>query len=324
MNHQKIKLIIDADPGIGDAVAMIIAALDPQIDLLAVTATSGVVSGKQANRNLQTIFDRLDPVKHPRLGFCDELSEPGIPVLKDVPTSHLLGDNGLGDCPITAVSRATPKPSAKVLLDTVRSHPGEVTLLTLGPLTNLRLANESSPGFLHDLKTLVCLGGSVNQTGDITAVAEGNFYADPFAAKEVIESSVHKTLVPLDVSNQLKLNFSDLDRLPHAPGSSVSLLLDQLLPFSLRAFRRHLGEEGISLKEIVALAAVTRPQMFSRQLMTMDVETQGKLTQGMTVFDQRNLRNMESNIEVLNEIDTQAAFDYFTGILWNALESAQE
>lgn len=321
MRNCKKKLIIDADPGIGDAIAIIVAALDPEIDLLAVTACQGIVSGEQANRNLQTIFNRLDLPKHPRLGFGSNDSEVPISTLQDIPVSVLQGNSGLGDCPVTAVPRATPKQAVKVLVDTIRSHPGEITLLTLGPLTNLKLAIESSPGLLQDLENLICLGGSINVGGNITAAAEGNFYADPQAAKFVMESSADKILVPLDVSNQLFLNFSELDRLPRADDSAITRLFDQLLPYCLRASRRYLGLEGIPLHEIAALGAVSRPQIFSRRLMSMQVETHGKLTKGMTLFDQRKLRNQDSNIEVVTEIETRAALDYFTGVLWNALES---
>ncbi len=321
MRKRKKKLIIDADAGIGDAITIIVAALDPEIDLLAVTACQGVVSGEQANRNLQTIFNRLDLPKHPRLGFCSNESEVPISTLQDIPASVLHGESGLGDCPVTAVPRATPKQAVKVLVDAIRSQPGEVTLLTLGPLTNLKLAIESTPGLLQELENLICLGGSINVGGNITAAAEGNFYADAQAAKFVMESSVDKILVPLDVSNQLLLNFSELDRLPRVENSEITRLFDQLLPYSLRASRRYLGQEGVPLHEMAALCAVSRPQIFSRRLMSMQVETDGKLTKGMTLFDQRKLRNQDSNIEVVTEIETRAALDYFTGVLWNALDS---
>ncbi len=321
MKSHKTKLIIDADPGIGDAIALIIAAIDPEIDLLAVTACAGVVSGEQANRNLQTIINRLDLVKHPRIGFSEESSGRAIPAIREVATTILHGESGLGDCPVTAAPRATPKQSTKVLTETVRSHPGEITLLTLGPLTNLKSAADSSPGFLQELGNLICLGGSINSGGNITAAAEGNFYADAQAAANLIESSAHKILVPLDVSSQLFLNYSELDRLPRSDRSPITRLLDQLLPYSLRASRRYLGQEGVPLHEIAALCAVSRPQIFSRRLMSMEVETEGKLTKGMTIFDQRNLRNQDSNIEVVTDIDTRAAIDYFTGVLWNGLES---
>ena len=317
----KHKLIIDADPGIVDALAISLALLDPEIDLLAVTATPGVVGGQQANLNMQTIVNRLDPPKYPRIGSCEAQVTAPIPSIRDVSTPLLCGETGLGDCPTTAVSLASPHPSAKVLGDIVRSMPHEVTLLALGPLTNLTLAAELHPSFLTDLKSLVILGGSVTHGGDVTAAAEGNIYADPESARQVLTASIPKTLIPLDVASQLTLTFADMDRLPHDSGSKVTELINQLLPFALRAARRHLGEEGIALREIAALAAVTRPQLFSRKVMAVDVETQGEMTRGMTVFDRRGVRNWEANVEVVTEIDTAKTLDYFTGVIWNALEN---
>ena len=317
----KHKLVIDADPGIVDAVAIMIALLDPEIDLLAITATPGVVSGDQANHNIQTLINRLDPPKYPRIGSCEAGLKASISQLRDVPTPLLYGETGLGDCPTSAVTLASPHASAKVLVDVVRSNPREVTLLTLGPLTNITLACELHPTFLSELKSLVCLAGAVAVGGDITASAEGNIYADPESARLILTSSIHKTLIPLDVASQLVLTFSDMDRLPHESGSRVSGVLDQLLPFALRAARRHLGLEGIELREVAALAALTRPQLFTRKVMAIDIETQGELTRGMTVFDRRGVRQWQGNIDVVHAIDADKVLDYFTGVLWNALEN---
>ncbi len=320
---KKHKLVIDADPGIVDALALVVALLDPEIDVLAITATPGVVSGMQANHNIQTIINRLDPPKYPRIGSCDSHLKASIPMLREVAIPLLHGETGLGDCPTTAVSLASPHASAKVLVDVVRSHPREVTLLTLGPLTNIILACELHPDFLHELKSLVCLAGSVERGGDVTASAEGNVYADPEAARQILTSTIHKTLVPLDVASQLVLTFSDMDRLPQDRHSRVTELINQLLPFALRSARRHLGQEGIELREIAALAAITRPQLFSRKVMAVDVETRGELTRGMTIFDRRGLRNWQANIDVVHEIDSDKVLDYFTGVLWNALENQE-
>lgn len=259
----KHKLVIDADPGIVDALALIVAMLDPEIDLLAITGSPGVVSGMQANHNIQTIVSRLDPVKYPRIGSCESQLKPSIPTLRDIATPLLNGETGLGDCPTTAVSLASPHASAKVLVDVVRGNPREVTLLTLGPLTNITLACELHPTFLSELKSLVCLAGSIVKGGDVTASAEGNVYADPESARTIFTSSIHKTLIPLDVASQLVLTFSDMNRLPHDPHSRITEMIDQLLPFALRSARRHLGQEGIELREVAALAAITRPQLFS-------------------------------------------------------------
>lgn len=317
------KMIIDADAGIVDALTIMVAILDPQVDVLALTATAGVVSGKQANQNLQTILNRMDPQKYPRIGCTEEELPALISSLREVPIPLLIGENGLGDCPTTAVSLASPHASAKVLVDVVRSNPHEVTVLTLGPMTNIVLACEIYPDFLQDVKSLICLGGSITDGGDVTATSEGNVYADPEAARYVFKSKCLKTLVPLDISDQLRLNFGALDRLPQDSQSHISELVHQLLSFALRSSRRHLGQEGIALNGLAALAAAVRPQFFSRRLMSVDVETGGELTRGMLVVDRRGVRHEEANLEVLTEIDDHAAFDYFTGVLWSAIENGE-
>jgi len=320
-SRKKKKLIIDADPGIVDAFTILVALLDPEIEVLALTATAGIVSGSMANQNLQTIINRIVPPKYPRLGFCDEQLAETIPAIREVPNPLLMGETGLGDCPTTAVSLASPHKSAKVMVECVRLHPGEVTVLTLGPMTNISLACEIAPEFLQEVKSIICLGGSINHGGDTTAAAEGNIFADPEAARYLFKADCHKSLVPLDVTDKLRLTFGDLDRLPKEVGSPVTELINDLLPFALRAARRHLGQEGIALRGIAALTAFTRPQLFSRRLMAVDVEIAGELTRGMTVVDRRGLRHELPNIEVLSEIDHRAAFDYFTGVLWNAIEN---
>ncbi|HEY2251839.1 MAG TPA: nucleoside hydrolase, partial [Planctomycetaceae bacterium] len=133
------KLIIDLDPGIGDAVAAVLAMLDPEIDLLALTATAGIVSGEMATRNLHGIVASVDPPKWPRIGSAPPTT--GLQRSADNPAlAALNGKTGMGDLEIFAPEPHHRHESSKVLLDMVRSHPQEVTLLTLGPLTNVAAA----------------------------------------------------------------------------------------------------------------------------------------------------------------------------------------
>src|SRR5690606_8687442 len=125
--------------------------------------------------------------------------------------------------------------SAKLMIDLVRTDPNEITLLTLGPLTNLELACERAPEFLSLLRGLICLGGSVAVGGDVTAAAEFNIFADPEAAKTVLLSPATKTLVPLDVSGRPVLTFEQWDRLQANSDSPLGRFLGQVLPFSFRA-----------------------------------------------------------------------------------------
>ncbi len=309
------KLIIDADPGVGDAIAIALALSDPSIDVLAVTATGGTTSGEQAFRNLQTIVCMLDPPRWPRLGWS---SSPSVSLPERSTQTGILqhdGLHGLGDCEVIEAIPHAPTDSAKLLVDLVRDNPGDVTLLTLGPLTNLELAVERHSEFLQQLKELVCFGGSLGGIGNVTAAAEFNIYADPESARHVLTSPATKTLVPFDVSNQFGLTFDQYDALDIDQFSRLGQFLSKCLPYALRESRNQLGREGLLLPEVVGLAAITCPRLFERQSMEMDVEISGELTRGMTVFNRRGLGRPNPNIDVLSKVDTVGVRDYVTRLI---------
>lgn len=311
------KLIIDADPGIGDALAVAVALLDPDVDLLAVTATAGCVSGPTAARNLQTVIELLDPNKWPRLGSSEaELPLPGGSLMPGyVDPAFLNGRTGLGDQFIPVAELHKPHESIKLLIELVRLHPQEITLLTLGPLSNVLAAQELDPEFLSLLKEIVCLGGSIAVGGDATAAAEFNIFADPEAAQIVLKSPATKTLVPLDAAQQLVLNYDQFARLSDVGIGRAGKAILEWLQFGLRASHEHLGREGFSLREIVALAAMTQDRLVHTTSMAVDVETQSSLCRGVTVFDRRACRRWRDNIEVVDDIDVQGLLDYFGRML---------
>ena len=311
------KLIIDADPGIGDAIAVAIALLDPEVDLLAVTATAGCVSGATASRNLQTVIELIDPDKWPRLGSSDaELPLPGGGLMPGyVDPAFLNGRTGLGDQFVPVAELHKSHESIKLLIDLVRQHPQEVTLLTLGPLTNVQAAQELDPEFLSLLRELVCLGGSISVGGDATAAAEFNIFADPEAAQVVLKSPATKTLVPLDTAQQLVLNYDLFARLSDVGIGRAGKAILEWLQFGLRASHEHLGREGFSLRETVALAAISQDRLVHTTSMAVDVETQVGLCRGVTVFDRRACRRWRDNIEVVDDVNTQGLLDYFCRML---------
>jgi len=308
-------LIIDADPGIGDAIAVALALIDPSLEVVALCATSGRFSGKNATQNLQRITTILDPDRRPRFGACDR--SPAItPEQRGAPSATVLdGPDGLGECRAAVAELHQRHESAKLLVEIVRSQPHRHTLLTLGPLTNVALALDTYPEFLEHLRGLICLGGSVQAGGDVTAAAEFNVYADPGAARAVLTCPATKTLVPRDVSDRLMVSFDQYQRWSDQRGSRLRKLLEQTIPYGLRASRQHLGQEGLKLPAIVALAAVTQPRLFQREAMCVDVELSGELTRGETVFDRRGVDAWQTNIDVLTDVDIQGVFDYVTRII---------
>lgn len=316
------KLIIDADPGIGDALAIAVAALDPNIDLIGVTATSGCVSGMVATQNIFTVIESVDPDKHPRLGASTStrpvFSREGVQTPGFLDPLRLNGNYGLGTAEIPAAQLHNQRDSAKLLVELVKNHPHEVTLLTLGPLSNVAVASELAPDFMESLQRLVCLGGSVGVGGDVTAAAEFNIFADPMSAQTVLNSSVTRTLVPLDVSSKPILTFEHFDRLKQTRQFGLRWFFDDLIPFALRVHHEDLGLEGFPLREVTALAAIAEPRHFTSSDMSMAIELQGTLTRGATVFDQRGIERWQNNIDVIDSVDTHGVLDYVGQIVRNA------
>ncbi len=311
------KLIIDIDPGIGDALAVITALFDPEFDVVALTATAGCVSAQTATRNLQTIVEQTDPVKWPRLGAATgneiELSHDVRTVISQFAQLH--GSSGLGEREYPVADLHHRHDSAKLMIDLVRANPDEITLLTLGPLTNIEIASERYPDFLNMLGGLVCSGGSVSAGGDANAAAEFNMYYNPSAARNILNTPATKTIVPLDIGNQVVLTFEEFNRMGLSPTTRRSTLLHELISYSLLAHHEHLGQEGIPLREIAALAYLSRPQLFEAKRMAVDVETRGELTRGMTVFDRRATEQWQTNIDVVSEVDTRGVLDYLIATL---------
>lgn len=306
------KLIIDADPGIGDALAIMSAIIDPDVELVGVTAAAGAISGVQATRNVQAIVELLDPPMRPRIGGCTEgTSAEAMPVDQHAVTPRdMNGAQGLGEYTPPEIDLHNRRESPKMIVDLVRDSPNEITLLTLGPLTNVARAFELSPDLPGLLGGLVCVGGSVNHGGNVTAAAEFNVWADSIAARAVLRSPAAKTLVPLDVSTRAVLTPEQVSKIKPVP-SDASAMMEAMLQFSMRAHRQHLGIEGVRLDAIVGLAVATRSDSFESRSMAIDVETSGNLTKGMTVFDKRVVSTWQTNIDVVKGIDYLGVADHF-------------
>jgi inosine-uridine nucleoside N-ribohydrolase len=296
------KLIIDVDPGIDDAIALAAALFDPRLEVLAVTATGGNVPAGQASANLQALVTYLDPPRIPRIGIA---SEDGF-LPERAFSMH--GPDGLGGVDLPAVPLHGSHAAEKVIWETIRAHPHEVTILCLGPLTNLSRLLRRDPAILELLGDVLICGGTLHANGGATPAADFNFYCDPLAARHVISEPCRKTLLPLETSSQVVFGFDMLDQIPDA-FSRAGRVLQRMLPHAFRAHRQFLGSEGIHLHDVVALVAVTNPELFRRQTVAADVETGGELTAGMLVIDRRQVREWKPNLDMLISCDVAAVKD---------------
>jgi purine nucleosidase len=291
------KIILDVDPGIDDAVALCLALGNPSLDVLAVTATGGIIAPDQATNNVQAIVEHLEPPRWTRLGPAS--SEQ----LRRADGRHLFGSNGLCGAHFSVAPRHHHHTSVKVICDEVRASPGQVTIVATGPLSNIAAALQQQPDLASLVGHLIILGGTIAGPGNVTAAAEFNMYCDADAARSVFHSQVTKTLIPFDITSRVTMNFDLLEKIPDSEAGH-SGLLRKLLPGAFRAYRQQLGMEGIHLHDAIAIVAAVRPELFTIERMHGDVETEGTLTYGATVFDRRRLPENQPNIDVVTDMDS--------------------
>lgn len=296
------KVILDVDPGVDDAVGICLALADPTLDVLAVTAVGGAVGADQVTRNVQAIVEQLDPQRWPRLGAAS--SEQ----MQRVDARHLFGVDGLCGAQLPCAELHHQRPSVKVISDEVRAAPGEITIIATGPLSNIAAALQQQPDLASEIGHLIILGGTLSGPGNVTAAAEFNVYCDAEAARDVFRSPVTKTLIPVDVSMQVLFGFDFLEAVGRGE-SRTAQLLQKILPGAFRSYRQQLGLEGIYLNDAIAIVAAIHPELFTTERLHGDVETEGVLTHGVTVFDRRQRAESRPNMDVVTELSAEGVVD---------------
>jgi purine nucleosidase len=305
------KVVLDMDPGVDDAIALCVALAAPELNVLAVTATGGNVTPRQATLNVQGLIENLDPPRRPRIGAAaneQSLRTDG---------RFLHGVDGLCGANLQVAELVNRHLSLKVLCEEIRQSPGEVTIIATGPLTNIADMLRSDPLLAEQVGHLIILGGTIGGPGNITATAEFNIYCDAESARQVFRSKMTKTLIPLDMTSQVVMGFELLETLKKCD-SRTSRLLEKILPGAFRSYRQRLGIEGIYVHDVVATMLALRPEWFETERLHGDVEAAGDLTHGMTVFDRRPRSDSQPNMDVVVSIDAEEIH----GEIINRLERA--
>ena len=295
------KVIIDCDMGTDDAVALCMLLFDSDLEIVGLTAAEGCVTAEQANNNLQAILGELDPERYPRLGMAR-----GAENAPPINTTFLYGEDGLGNAGLEVSQLHHGHPADKLIVDCVRANPDQVTVLCLGPLTNLARAFQRDPMLPGLIDRIIMVGGTLSGIGNITPAADFNFYFDPPSARQVIQSRTTKTLIPLDVTRQVEFGLESLEALP-GDHTRTGYFLRHILPFAFRSYRQQLGHETINLNDAVGALALVEPTLFHFEEMACDVEVEGELTRGMTVFDRREPAEWRPNLEVATQLDVERA-----------------
>jgi inosine-uridine nucleoside N-ribohydrolase len=305
------KAVVIADPGIDTAFAIALALNDSEVELVGLMASAGNVAPDQATQNVRIILEQLDPPRLPRLGAA-------LPIPAEFDGSRLHGPGGLGGATFPVAKRDDPPAADKVLVELIRESPHQVTIIAMGPLTDLARAIDRDPEIVGLIKRIVCLGGVWRETGDVGPVAEFHMACDPLAARQVLRCGAPITLIPLDVSRQLVFSPSDLLELPE-PEARTCQFLRQIVPFGIRATANLYGVEGFHLCDVLGVMALTRPTALTLRPAAADVETRGELTRGMCVIDARAPAAERANVDLATAVDVPAARMYIKDVLGSSI-----
>jgi purine nucleosidase len=329
----RTPLILDVDTGIDDSLALLYAASSPDAELVAVTCVSGNIDGDQVAVNTRAILE-LAGRSDLEVALGREI--PLIRALETTPETH--GPLGLGYAELPAPKTpVSDRHAADLILEEARRRPGEITLVTLGPLTNLALAVMRDPGLPKLLKSYVLMGGAFGVPGNTTPTTEWNIHCDPEAAAIVFRAwaaaiaadpSIPKPLaLGLDVTEQARILPEDVVRLARRAGStpddSIALARGEdpmhatrsvasnpivryvadALRFYFEFHARYDGFYGAFIHDPLAVAAALDRSLVTSEPLYVDVETGGGIADGMTVADRRHLTGKPPNVDVATSAD---------------------
>jgi len=273
----KERIIIDTDPGVDDAMAILYACIDPRIELVGLTTIFGNVTTDIATRNALALLELADVAAPVARGADRPLSQEPHEVAWFV---H--GHEGFGDVPpMSPKTEAANMPAHEFICSEVNKTPGTVTLCPVGPLTNLALALEYDPSIVDKVKGVTVMGGSVDEGGNATPFAEANIWQDPHAAEKVFSAAWPVKMIGLDVTHQIVCtpeHFSDL--VNDAP--VLGGFLNDAAQFYFDFHLKENSIRGCHMHDAAALISIVDPELFSIDEMPLDVILDGEKA-GQTV-----------------------------------------
>jgi len=295
-------IILDVDPGHDDAVAIMLACGAPEIELLGVTTVAGNVPLEKTTRNALRV---LSLVGRPGVPVAAGAAAPLVRPLRTAEDIH--GESGLEgpeipDAPFGPAERG----ATELIADAVSGSPEPVTLVPVGPLTNVALFVREHPELKGRIARISLMGGSIG-LGNTTPAAEFNVYVDPEAAREVFESGLPITMSGLDVTHKAGAGPAQRERLRSL--GRVGLVAAELLEYFAATYEGVFGFDAPPLHDAVAVAAVLEPALLETRPMRVDVECESELTRGETVCDFYGVTGKPPNAEVGVGLDREGFFE---------------
>ncbi len=325
----RVPLIIDCDTGIDDSLALLYACASQEAEIVAVTCCSGNVAAHQVAENTRAV---LELAGRPNIEVALGRTVPLVRPLEITPETH--GPKGIGYAELPPPSHPlSPRHGADLIVEEARRRPGEITLVTLGPLTNVAVALQRDPQLPGLLRRLVVMGGAFRVPGNTTPTTEWNIHCDPEAARAVFDAfagaPLHPLVLGLDVTEQARVVPDHLVALarragcrpadaialargedPLQPTGSVAAnpvvrFVADALRFYMEFHARYDGFYGAFIHDPLALAAALDPGLVRAEAVHVDVDTAGGPADGLTIADWRRLTGKPPNVDVAVTADAE-------------------
>lgn len=304
------KILYDCDPGIDDALAMILAIKSGIVDLAAVTTVHGNSSLEKTTNNALRLLEYFNQNVPVGIGADKPLRPEETKEIDETRKVSVHGNDGMGDS-VLLPPKAKRKPDSKavdLILKNIKQ--GVTTIVATGPLTNIAQAFQKDKKTMSSLKELIIMGGVILKPGNIDRLSEVNFYFDPYAAHYVLnQPGIKKVLVPLNVTHKVILTPEHLKKIPDTTsGKLVKSIVRKYQEFYIGN-----GFLGCALHDPLAMAYAINPGFLKLIPMNIQVERKGEYTKGMCVPELRKKMQSQTrpNVLVAQEVDSKRFLDYF-------------
>lgn len=298
----KIKMILDCDTGHDDAIALMLAAKHPQIELLGITCVSGNAGLENTLPNTLNVCQHLG-LDIPVYGGMPE------PIVRDkFIAENIHGKSGL-DGPVfePLTMKAQPEHAVDYLVKTFMESDGDITLVPTGPLSNVAMAMKREPKIKEKIKHISLMGGAYS-IGNSTPAAEFNIYADPEAAHIVFTSGVPITMMGLDLTNQTLATMEIIERM-EAIGNKAGKLFGDIMRFTLQSQKKYNNLDAGPVHDVTAVAYLVAPEIFTMKEMHVEVDVSHGICYGRTVCDYMNTTGKPKNANVGITLDLDKFWD---------------
>lgn len=281
------NVIIDTDPGTDDAIALMLAMNSPELNIRAITVVPGNVTSEQG---LDNALRMVSLAGHCNIPVAKGAEHPLFQKLITAQFWH--GKNGLANVELPpSKCKADPEWGPDLIIRVIHEHPHDITLVPIGPLTNIALAVEKDPTIVPLVNRVILMGGSISG-GNVNASAEANIYNDPEAAQVVFQAGWPITMDGLDVGNMTLFTQKDVNELKEKPGPMCDFMV-QVTQFLVDLSAKY-GDTGSPMYDPLAVAEAIDSTILKTQPMQVEVETKGQYTRGETVANRHN--EYENNV----------------------------